>query len=355
MTPEELESLIAEVQHRQSELNNVEVKSARSGTPKRLYEAVSAFANRTGGGVILFGLDGNADFAVVGVKDAHRLQSDIGDLASSEMEPALRPEFTVEDIGGRTVVAVETAEVPVAQRPCYYKPAGLQKGAYIRVGNTNRQMTDYAIFGYVSARAQPAYDEETVAEATMDDLDQDRLDAYLDQLRRTRPKAAFLRGARKRALSHLWIVRDVAGTLRPTLAGLLTFGKYPQQFLPQLVITFLQFYVLGRRRPRDRRPRCSLSRGEHLRQRRAVGHQVFPGQFLPGVDHRLFADTQTHGGGCLAVERQPVLVAAATCPRLECSRSNGDPAGDEQRTVRAASFPMTGYSHTLLGRVLVSR
>src|SRR3972149_1400430 len=113
MTPEELESLIAEVQHRQSELNDVEVKSARGGTPKRLYEAPSAVANCPGG--------------------------------ASEMEPALRPVFTVEDIDGKTVVAVEIADIPTAQRPCYYKPAGLQKGAYIRVGNPNRQITCYYI------------------------------------------------------------------------------------------------------------------------------------------------------------------------------------------------------------------
>jgi len=36
MTREELERLIAEVQQRQSELNDVEVKTARAGTPKRL-------------------------------------------------------------------------------------------------------------------------------------------------------------------------------------------------------------------------------------------------------------------------------------------------------------------------------
>ena len=37
MTREELESLIAEVQYRQRELNDVEVKSARARTPKSLY------------------------------------------------------------------------------------------------------------------------------------------------------------------------------------------------------------------------------------------------------------------------------------------------------------------------------
>jgi ATP-dependent DNA helicase RecG len=30
--------------------------------------------------------------------------------------------------------------------------------------------------------------------------------------------------------------------MRPTLAGLLTFGKYPQEFLPQLMVTFVQYF-----------------------------------------------------------------------------------------------------------------
>jgi hypothetical protein len=41
---------VAEVQQAQSELAPVEVKSARGGTPERLFEPLSAFANRTGGG-----------------------------------------------------------------------------------------------------------------------------------------------------------------------------------------------------------------------------------------------------------------------------------------------------------------
>jgi ATP-dependent DNA helicase RecG len=63
-------------------------------------------ANRTGGGVILFGLNEETDFKIVGVGDAHRLQEDLTSLASAEMEPAPRPELTVAEIEGETVVCV---------------------------------------------------------------------------------------------------------------------------------------------------------------------------------------------------------------------------------------------------------
>jgi ATP-dependent DNA helicase RecG len=71
MTHEELLESIAEVQLLQSELDNVEVKSGRGGTPQRLYEPLSAFTNRTGG-VILFGLDESHSFEIIGVGNAHR-------------------------------------------------------------------------------------------------------------------------------------------------------------------------------------------------------------------------------------------------------------------------------------------
>jgi len=50
MTREELLQLIALVQRQQTELDNLEVKAARGGTPRRLFEALAAFANRTGYG-----------------------------------------------------------------------------------------------------------------------------------------------------------------------------------------------------------------------------------------------------------------------------------------------------------------
>jgi ATP-dependent DNA helicase RecG len=213
---------------------------ARGGTPKRLFEPFSAFAN-SGGGVLLFGLNEEGDFSVTGVGDVQRLQEEITHQAS-EMEPILRPQFNVDEIDGKTVVAVEVDETPASQKPCFYKPSGLPKGAYLRVGNTNRQMTEYEVFGFLSGRGQPTYDEEIVAKATLDDLDRKLLDDYLNGLRQVRPDAGFLDGSFEEVLTRLHVVGRDGEIVHPTLAGLLMFGKYPQEFFPQLMITFVQYF-----------------------------------------------------------------------------------------------------------------
>jgi ATP-dependent DNA helicase RecG len=80
-----------------------------------LFESLSAFANSTGGGVLLFGLDESSDFSIVGVDDAQRLQEDITHFASSEVEPALRSSFLVDELDDETVIAVEIDEIPTVR------------------------------------------------------------------------------------------------------------------------------------------------------------------------------------------------------------------------------------------------
>ena len=127
MTRDELVALVAEVRRHQSELEDVEVKAARGGTPlKPVREALSAFANRTGGGVLLFGLSEEGGFEVVGVGDPQRLQEEIGNVTAEQLLPPLQPEFTLAEIEGKTVVAVEVAEVPAIEELRHYRPARLR-------------------------------------------------------------------------------------------------------------------------------------------------------------------------------------------------------------------------------------
>ncbi len=232
---------IADLRRRHGELEGVEAKAAHSGTPADLYKPVSAFANRTGGGVLLFGLDEDAGFKVVGVGNPRKLQEDISGLAA-QMEPPLRPSFSVEEIEGGTVVAVEVPEVAYDQKPCYHRPHHLQEGSFIRVGNSTRRMSDYEIYSFVSSRTQPTFDEEPVLRATLQDLDRAKLEKYLARRKEARPNAAYWDLPFEQILKQQQIVVEVDGVLHPTLAGLLMFGIYPQIFELQLFIAYLQFY-----------------------------------------------------------------------------------------------------------------
>ncbi|MHB8119603.1 MAG: ATP-binding protein [Methanothrix sp.] len=158
------------------------------------------------------------------------------------MEPPLRPSFSVEEIEGETIVAVEVPEVSYDQKPCYHRPHRLQEGSFIRVGNSTRRMSDYEIYSFISSRTQPKFDAQPLLEATLEDLDRGKLEEYLAQQRKARPNASYWSLPFEQILSQLRIVIETDGILRPTLAGLLMFGSYPQRFEQQMVVVFLQFY-----------------------------------------------------------------------------------------------------------------
>ncbi len=241
MDRESILRLISDLRRCHGELEGVEAKAAHTGTPLDLFKPLSAFANRSGGGILLFGLDEDAGFKVVGVGNPRKLQEDLSGLAA-QMEPPLRPSFSVEEIEGGIVVAVEIPEVPYDQKPCYHRPHRLQEGSFIRVGNSTRRMSDYEIYSFISSRTQPKFDEEPIPRATLEDLDRAKLEEYLARRKEARPNASYWILPFEQVLKQLQIVTDVDGVLRPTLAGLMMFGVYPQIFELQLFIAYLQYY-----------------------------------------------------------------------------------------------------------------
>ncbi|HQJ50904.1 MAG TPA: ATP-binding protein [Anaerolineae bacterium] len=244
MNGDEAVELIQSIRAGRYEETAIEVKAAHNALPARLSETLSALANRSGGGVIVLGLDEQRSFAVVGVANVQSAQSNLANMAS-EMEPALRLDCTVVSVEGKHCLVVEVPECALDQRPCHNKQAGLQKGSYTRVGNTNRRMTDYEIFGYISNRSQPQFDRQPIAEAGLADLDTVAVESYMSKLKVARPNLWQRLHMEDMLLPDQLCATDIAarenGTLRPTLAGLLCFGVWPQRLLPSLMLTFVRY------------------------------------------------------------------------------------------------------------------
>lgn len=151
MTEQEIFQKIQILINYQSETNQIEAKTAKDGCPKKYYDTISSFAN-TCGGTILFGIDEENGFKEQKIYDINDLQSKISALCKDCMEPIIRPEFLMVDYNGQKILAVNIYEIPQNQKPCYYKPLGISKGSYIRVGDNDEHMTEYEIYSLQSIK-----------------------------------------------------------------------------------------------------------------------------------------------------------------------------------------------------------
>ncbi|MFI7122609.1 ATP-binding protein [Amycolatopsis sp. NPDC049868] len=191
--------------------------------PKSVRETLSAFAN-TNGGVLILGLDEALGFEATGVRDPVNL------------EPPLRPLIGTHRFEGADLVVAEIPELPPGSKPAYNRGTGMTQGSFIRVADGDRKLSPYEVQLILANRGQPRDDEQPVPGTTVADLDESLTGTFLSRLRRHRG----------RAFAHL----DDTSALRRakilvgdelSLAGLLALGDYPQEFFPQLMLTFVHY------------------------------------------------------------------------------------------------------------------
>lgn len=226
----ELINLVKNVTKQKCERQDIELKRAHDGTPERLYDTLSAFSNQTGGGVILFGIDEKTDYEIVGVYDAQDLQVQVTNQAL-QMQPVVRPVFTVAEIEGKIVVSAEISECDIFEKPCFYKGSGRLRGAYIRVGEADMPMTEYEVYSYEAFKRKIQDELRPVLRASTDSLDPDALAEYFLKLKKAKPNLA------KQPNEKILKLQGITEQGIPTVAGIMMLGEYPQAFFPQLSVT----------------------------------------------------------------------------------------------------------------------
>jgi ATP-dependent DNA helicase RecG len=239
VTDDELREIVERLREVGDDSASIEAKAARTGVPKSIRETLSAFQN-THGGVVVLGLDEKSGFAAVGVDAPAKTCADLASLCAQEMEPPVRPLIATHRFDGVALVVVEVPELDPAQRPSYYRGLGMNRGSFVRVNDGDQHLTTFEVQMMLASRGQPTDDEQAVAKTTADDLDPELTATYVARMRRERPRI-FADATDAEILLRTGVTTREGSVTALTIAGLLALGAYPQEFLPQVSLTFVRY------------------------------------------------------------------------------------------------------------------
>ena len=223
-----------------TDTQDVEVKESGQKLPVSIVETLSAFANATGGTIVLGLSEANGFTPVPGFR-AKAMADSLATVSSDKMIPPVRPDIDIAEYNGAQYVVAHVPECIPRDKPCYVAERGVYQGSFIRVSDGDRKLSSYEVDRLLENRLQPSFDIEPIQQARCEDLDPDLVNAVLARQRQLHPRI-FASLPDEDALVSLHVLaRDENGRTAPTLAGLLALGTYPQSIFPRLTVVFTAY------------------------------------------------------------------------------------------------------------------
>ena len=212
MNPQTLQNLI-----KKGESHLVEFKQAASSA-KDLAREITAFAN-TQGGTLIVGVDDKSK--IIGVKDFKQTEQIITNALNHNCQPSIQAAISQINISGKTLAVLEIKE---GDR----KPYEANHVVYLRTGSSTRPASREEKQEMYADQIKEEYDMLPVKSATLDDFSQQEVSQYMRRrnARLNTPVEPFSEAL----LKKLNAVVQINGTLKPTVSGILLFGKEPQRF-----------------------------------------------------------------------------------------------------------------------------
>lgn len=118
------------------ESKNIEYKVELPKKSEKYMKTVIAFANTSGGNLIIGVDDKTGEVTGVDEKSVFQIMDSIADAVADSCEPQIIPDISFQSINDKCIVVVTI--YPGMHRPYYLKNQGKQHGTYIRLGATSR-------------------------------------------------------------------------------------------------------------------------------------------------------------------------------------------------------------------------
>lgn len=183
-----------------------------------------AFANGSGGRIIV-GVD-DASHEVIGVseEDRDRIYDEVPNCLYDAVQPTIMPQIYEKRYGDRSTVIIEI--YPGSRKPHFIKSEGYPKGVYVRIGSSTR-------------RANADHVEDLTRESRGLHFDEEPVNASSEILSEEFLKRSFGRSpSPKQLLGDKILARDPHSPehYQPTVAGTLSFCEEPEKYIPEALI-----------------------------------------------------------------------------------------------------------------------
>jgi len=185
---------------------------------QNIAKTIIAFSN-TAGGILILGVQ-DADKKVIGIENPIKEVERIANIINDCISPKIAPNIDVISYRNKNLVQVQI--YPGANKPYYLKSAGLPKGAYYRIGSTNRE-ADHTMIEELKRSVTYEFFDET----PMLDLNPEEVDF--------RVASGFFKNKKvlsKRDLQTLELIVTNQGKQVPSVGGVILFSPRREKFFP---------------------------------------------------------------------------------------------------------------------------
>lgn len=155
MDAKELKTAIRQLKSSCTDNQSVEVRESVGKMPSSIAETISAFANGSGGAIVL-GLSEKNGFEPAERLEAHRIADALSQACSDKLTPPARASIDILEYDGANVVVATIDEIPLRDKPCFVKGKGMYQGSFIRSFDGDRKLSPYEINRLLEDKTQPS-------------------------------------------------------------------------------------------------------------------------------------------------------------------------------------------------------